>query len=190
MQSKAKTPQEYLASLPEDRRAAIATVRQVILDNVTSDVEEGMQYGMLGYYIPHRVFPAGYHCDPKQPLPYINLASQKNHMAVYLFCYYFEGREWLEKQWAKAGKKLDAGAGCFRFKKIEDLPLDVLAAAIQRVPAERFIAGYQKVLDDMAAAKQAKKAAQKAVAKKPAAKKPVAKKAAAKKSPAKKAAKR
>ncbi len=176
MQSKATTVAEYLAALPADRRAAIEAVRKVILDNVSDAVEEGMQYGMLGYYIPHRVFPAGYHCDPKQPLPYINLASQKNYLSLYLFCYYYEGKDWLATEWAKTGKKLDAGAACIRFKKLEDLPLDLIAAAIRRVPAEQFIAGYQQAL---AAAKTAPKPAKRA-----------AKAAKAKKAPSAKAAKR
>ena len=90
MQSKAKTVAEYLAELPEDRRKAIETVRQVVLKNLDSHYEEGMQYGMIGYYVPHRVYPAGYHCDPKQPLPFASLGSQKNHMALYLMCIYGE----------------------------------------------------------------------------------------------------
>ena len=88
MQSKATTVEQYLAELPEDRRKAIEAVRQVVLKNLDKDYEEGMQYGMIGYYVPHRVYPAGYHCDPKQPLPFAGLASQKNHMALYLMCVY------------------------------------------------------------------------------------------------------
>src|SRR5690606_5713012 len=88
MQSKAKTVDEYLKSLPEDRRQALASVRRTILANLDSGFEEGMQYGMIGYFVPHRVFPAGYHCDPKQPLPYAGLAAQKNHLALYAGCLY------------------------------------------------------------------------------------------------------
>src|SRR6516162_2904358 len=88
MQSNATTVAEYLSSLPEDRRRAIEAVRQVILQNLDKDYEEGMQYGMIGYYVPHRVYPAGYHCDPKQPLPFAALGSQKNYMSVYLMCIY------------------------------------------------------------------------------------------------------
>jgi hypothetical protein len=83
MQSKAATVEQYLASLPEDRRTALGAVRKVILNNLDKDFEEGMQYGMIGYYVPHRVYPAGYHCDPRQPLPFAGLASQKNYMSVY-----------------------------------------------------------------------------------------------------------
>ena len=88
MQSKASTVAEYLSRLPEDRRKDIDAVRQVILKNLDQDYEEGIQYGMIGYYVPHRVFPAGYHCDPRQPLPFAALGSQKNYMSLYLMCVY------------------------------------------------------------------------------------------------------
>ena len=84
MQSKATTVEQYLAELPEDRRASISAVPKVILENLDPDFEEIMQYGMIGYSVPHRVFPAGYHCDPRQPLPYAGLASQKNYLALCL----------------------------------------------------------------------------------------------------------
>src|ERR1700751_3164546 len=125
MQSKARSVKDYLAELPGDRRAAIETVRKVILKNLDADYEEGMQYGMIGYYVPHRVYPAGYHCDPKQPLPFAALASQKNYMSLHLMCLYGAGEhlKWFRKSWAKTGKKLDMGKCCVRFKKLDDLPL-------------------------------------------------------------------
>src|SRR5215510_4562835 len=130
MQSKAATVEQFLAALPEDRRAAIQAVREVILKNLDKDYEEGMQYGMLGYYVPHRVFPAGYHCDPKQPLSFAGLASQKNHMSLYLMCVYGnrEHEQWFRQAWTKTGKKLDMGKSCIRFKKLEDVALDVVGA--------------------------------------------------------------
>src|SRR3989337_1277487 len=120
MQSKAKTVAEYLAELPADRRAAIKAVRAVILKNLDKNYEEGMQYGMIGYCVPHRVYPAGYHCDPKQPLPFAGLASQKNYMSLYLMCNYGETDQlaWFEQAWANAGKKLNMGKCCVRFKKL------------------------------------------------------------------------
>ena len=123
MQSKATTVDQYLAELPEDRRKALEAVRQVVLKNLDKDYEEGIQYGMIGYYVPHRVHPAGYHCDPKQPLPFASLASQKNHMALYLMCIYgdTDHAKWFRDAWAKTGKKLDMGKACVRFKKLEDL---------------------------------------------------------------------
>jgi hypothetical protein len=142
MQSKATTVEQYLSELPEDRRAAIQAVRKVILENLDSDYEEGIQYGMIGYYVPLRVYPAGYHCDPKQPLPFAGLASQKNHMALYLMCVYGESdlAKWFRQTWAKTGKKLDMGKSCVRFKKLDDLALDVVGEAIGRVPARKYIA--------------------------------------------------
>jgi hypothetical protein len=141
MKSEATTVEAYLAGLPEDRRTAIESVRKVILDNLDEGYEEGIQYGMIGYYVPHRVYPAGYHCDPKQPLPFAALASQKGYMSVYLMCIYGDGklRSWFEAAWSKSGKKLDMGKSCVRFKKIDDLALDVIGEAIRRVPARKYI---------------------------------------------------
>lgn len=148
MQSKAKTVKAYLAELPEDRRAALEAVRAVILKNLDKDYEEGMQYGMIGYHVPHRVYPAGYHCDPKQPLPFASLASQKNHMSVGLMCHSYGGEEdkWFRAAWAKTGKKLDMGVCCIRFKRLDDLPLEVIGAAIKRVPVKKFIEHYETAI--------------------------------------------
>ena len=151
MQSKATTVKQYLAELPPDRRTAIEAVRKVILANLDKDYDEGMQYGMIGYHVPHRVFPDGYHCDPKQPLPYACLASQKNHMAVYLSCVYGDPEQaaWFQKAWAKTGKKLDMGQSCVRFKRVDDLALDVIGEAIRRTPAKTFVARYLAARDAM-----------------------------------------
>jgi len=140
MPSKPTTVAEYLAALPDDRRNAIEAVRQIILENLDKDFEEGIQYGMIGYYVPHRVYPAGYHCDPKQPLPFAALGSQKNYMSLYLMCVYGneERAERFHEAWAKSGKKLDMGKSCVRFKKVEDLALDVIADVIKRVPARKY----------------------------------------------------
>ena len=146
--SKAATVADYLAELPPDRRTALSAVRSVILENLDKDYEEGMQYGMIGYYVPHRIFPAGYHCDPKQPLPFAGLASQKQYMSLFLMSVYGcddpDGKPtgegaWFRKAWEKTGKKLDMGKACIRFKKLEDVPLDVIGEAIARVPARKYI---------------------------------------------------
>ena len=141
MQSKATTVAQYLAELPEDRRKAIEAVRQVVLKNLDKDYEEGIQYGMIGYYVPHRIHPAGYHCDPKQPLPFAALASQKNYMSLYIMCVYGNSDQanWFQQAWAKTGKKLDMGKSCVRFKKVDDLALDVIGEAIRRMPAKKYI---------------------------------------------------
>ena len=153
MQSKATTVSDYLASLPDDRRKAIETVRDTILANLDKDYEEGMQYGMIGYYIPHRIYPAGYHADPKQGLPFAALASQKNYMSVYLmglYCGCIEGVSdtnlvrWFREAWAKTGKKLNMGKACIRFKKADDLALDVLGEAIRRMPARKYVEVYEE----------------------------------------------
>src|SRR5436305_9725960 len=148
MKSQAPTVDAYLRSLPEDRRAAISVVRDVILKNLDESYEEGMQYGMIGYYVPHSVYPKGYHCDPKQPLPFAALASQKNYMSLYLMSVYCgcvddnpgnKRAQWFREAWVKTGKKLDMGKACIRFKKVEDLPLDVIGEAVRRVPASMYI---------------------------------------------------
>jgi hypothetical protein len=149
MQSKATTVEQYLAELPADRRAAIAAVRKVILANLDKEYEEGMQYGMIGYYVPHRLYPAGYHCDPKQPLPFACLASQKNYMSLYLMTVYEDKDTWFRDAWAKSGKKLDMGKSCIRFKKLDDLALDVIAEAIHRMPAKKFIQVYELIIKTM-----------------------------------------
>lgn len=151
MQSKATTVDAYLEALPKDRREALQAVRKVILSNLDKDYEEGMQYGMIGYFVPHKVYPDGYHCDPKQPLPFAGLASQKGHMSLYLMCIYGspEQEEWFRTAWAKSGKTLDMGKSCVRFKKLEDLPLDVIGQAIKRVPAKKLIKNYEAAVKDV-----------------------------------------
>ncbi len=148
MQSSAKTADEYLAELPEDRRAAIQAVRETILKNLPEGYAESMAYGMITYVVPHSIYPAGYHCDPKQALPFVSLASQKNHMAVYLMCLYLEegGEEWFRAEYAKTGKKLDMGKSCLRFKKLENLALDLVGQVIARAPVDKYVAHYESRL--------------------------------------------
>ncbi len=164
MQSKAKTVPAYLAELPPDRRASVQAVRKVILKNLDKDYEEGMQYGMIAYYVPHRVFPAGYHCDPSKPLCFAALASQKNALSLYLMCIYGDEkhRKQFQQGWAKSGKKLDVGKSCIRFKKAEDLALDVIGEAIAGIPAKEYVERYltiRKVMDERTVKGPASKAA-------------------------------
>lgn len=148
VQSPATTVAEYLALLPPDRRASIEAVRRVILDNLDKDFEEGMLYGMIGYYVPHRVYPAGYHCDPRQPLMFAALASQKNYLSLYLMCVYGDAAQLKSFQngWKKSGKKLDMGKPCVRFKSADDLPLDVVGQTIRRVSAAKYIEHCERAL--------------------------------------------
>ena len=151
MPSQPTTVAQYLDSLPPDRRAALSAVRQVIKDNLDPAYTECLQYGMIGYAVPHSVFPAGYHCDPKQPLPFAALASQKSYMSLHLMGVYplGEEREWLEQAWRKRRKKLDMGKACVRFKSVDDLALDVIGEVIRRVPARKYIAQYEANLATM-----------------------------------------
>ncbi len=169
MQSKAATVEEYLKELPPERRAAIETVRNVMRKNMDKSYQERMAYGMIGYSVPHSIYPAGYHCDPKMALPFAGLASQKNHMALYMMCHYSNPDEanWFRKAWdkeVKAGraKKLDMGKSCIRFKNVEDLALDVIGDAIRRMPVKSFIEFYERAI--LTVNKQA--AARRAAAKK------------------------
>lgn len=142
MPSKATTVAEYLNELPEATRATIEVVRAALLDAVDDQIEEGMSYGMIGYYVPHRVYPAGYHCNPKAPLPFMNLGVQKNHISLHLmFLYMDEPRqERLREGFAKAGKKLDMGKACLRFRTVNDVDLGAIQDAIRSVPTAAYIA--------------------------------------------------
>ena len=196
MVKKPTTVAEYLKGLPEDRRKALEAVRRVIRKNLPKGYAEGIQYGMIGYFVPHSLYPDGYHCDPSQPLPFASIASQKNHMAVYLMCVYGDEshKAWFVKAWKATGKKLDMGKSCVRFKKVEDVPLDVLGEAIARVPVRDYIEHYEsavKATGKRAAKKKvANKTAKKAVSKKKVSrvskKNTVTKKASKKKSTSKK----
>lgn len=146
MQSKAATPQDYIDSLPEDRRAMVSAIRDTINDNLPDGFEAGMQYGMLGWFVPHSVYPDGYHCDAKQPVPYIGLANQKNKVSLYLFCVYVDSdlAQWFEQSLRDfLGKKPDMGKSCVRFKRLEDVPLDLIAETVRKMPLDAFMERYQ-----------------------------------------------
>ena len=151
MKSNATSVEQYLQQLPKARRAAISAVRKVILANLPKGYVECMGYGMIGYVVPHSLFPAGYHCDPSLPLPFANLASQKNHMALYLMTVYGDpGTErWFRQAWQAAGKKLDMGKCCVRFKRLEDVSLDVVGQVIARVPVKDYIARVEQAVRAM-----------------------------------------
>jgi uncharacterized protein YdhG (YjbR/CyaY superfamily) len=184
MPNPAKTPKEYLDGLPDDRKAALRALRAAVNKGLPKGYKEGMQYGMIGWFVPHSRYPDGYHCDPKQPVPFASIASQKNHMGLYLFCIYTDPKESdrFVKAWKKTGKKLDMGKSCIRFKKIEDVPLELVTETVSRIPVDAFLAEYEKHIP---ASKRKKAGAPKkkaAAPKKSAAKKKAApkKKAAAK----------
>jgi uncharacterized protein YdhG (YjbR/CyaY superfamily) len=163
VQSKAETVDEYLEELPDDRRAAISKVRAVVRKNLPKGYRERVGYGMITYEIPLEKYPDTYN---GQPLCYLGLASQKNHMALYLTNVY--GNPALEKFLAeafqKAGKKMDMGKSCLRFKKVEDLPLDAIGRIVASTPVEELIAKVRAV-------HEGRKKTRKAPSKKTAAKK-------------------
>ena len=143
---KASTPKEYLDALPEDRRKALRKIRATINKALPKGFKEGIQYGMIGWFVPHSRYPDGYHCDAKQPLPFASLASQKNHIGIYLMSVYGDPKlnKWFQKAWKDSGHKLDMGKSCVRVKSIDDVPLDVLAECISRVSVDEYIERYEK----------------------------------------------
>ena len=147
MQSKATTPEQYLSALPEDRKEAMLKLRNAIKENLPQGFEEVISYGMLGYVVPHSIYPSGYHCDPKLPLPFINLASQKNFIALYHMGIYANKNleSWFVSEYPKHVKtKLDMGKSCIRFKKMEDIPFDFIGELAAKVSVEDWILNYEK----------------------------------------------
>ena len=157
MATQAKTVEEYLAALPDDRRATINAIRKVILENLPAGYEEQMSYGMIGYVVPHSLYPAGYHCDPKQPLSLANLGSQKNHVSLHLMTVYGDRatEAWFRSAWAASGKKLDMGKACVRFKNVNDVPLEVIGQVIARVPVQNYIGRVEQMLNQRKPSKRA-----------------------------------
>ncbi len=131
----ASTVAQYLAALPADRRAALSAVRKAINENLPEGYEEGMQFGMIGWYVPLSVYPAGYGENPKVPLPLVALASQKSGMVLHFLCFYGHPTlsTWFTSEYKKSGKKLDMGKGCVRFKSLDDLALDVVGRTVARL---------------------------------------------------------
>jgi hypothetical protein len=148
MQSKASTPEEYMNELPKGRRPAIMAMREVILKNLPAGFIEDMDYGMIGYVVPHTIYPGGYHVNPKHPLPFMSIASQKNHIALYHMGLY-EGSllNWFRTEWpAYSKRKPDMGKCCIRFKKPEDIPLDLIGRLASRITPQEWIKEYEKRL--------------------------------------------
>ena len=148
--AKPTTIAAYMKSLPADRRELVQAVRDAINANIDPVFEEGMQYGMPAWYVPHSAYPAGYHCDPKQPLPFASVANQKGHVGIYLFCLYQDDavRDDFVEAWKATGARLDMGKSCIRVKKLEDVPLEVLGKAIKKMKARAFVAAYDAVRPD------------------------------------------
>jgi uncharacterized protein YdhG (YjbR/CyaY superfamily) len=149
MQSKATTVDAYIAELPEDRQKAISKLRNVIKKKLPKGFKETMGYGMMGWSVPHSIYPAGYHCNPKDPLPFMGLASQKNFIAVYHMGVYADPKllKWFTDAHAKASaKKLDMGKSCIRYKKPEDIPYDLIGELVSKITVDEWIALYESNL--------------------------------------------
>jgi len=145
MKIEASNPEEYIQQLPEDRKEAVEKLRTVIAENLPDDFTETMNYGMIGYVVPHSVYPAGYHVNPKLPLPFISLASQKNYIALYHMGLYAnpELMEWFEAEYPKhSSRKLDMGKSCIRFKNIDQIPYELIGDLVSRMTAEEWIEIY------------------------------------------------
>ncbi len=144
------TVDEYINSIPDDRRQIVNAIREVILQNLPEGVVEVISYGMIGYVIPHTVYPKGYHCNPKLPLPIANLGNQKGHVSLYLMCVYGNPKEteWFQTAWRETGRKLDMGKACVRIKKLENAALDVIAETFRRFNTTAFIGGYEHILSE------------------------------------------
>ncbi len=146
MQSKALTPEHYLSELPEERKKPMLKLREVIKNNLPEGFEELMCYGMLGFVVPHSIYPKGYHCDPKLPLPFISLASQKNFIALYHMGIYADENllNWFLVEYPKHCKtKLDMGKSCIRFKKMDDIPFELISELAKRVSVTDWIKKYE-----------------------------------------------
>lgn len=147
MQSKAKTVEDYISELPEERAEAIQALRKIIKKNIPKGFEEGMGYGMIGYYVPHKLYPAGYHCTPELPLPFAGIASQKNFISFYHMGMYSEPKllKWFQEEYPKHNKgKLDMGKSCVRFKKPENIPFELIGALMKKMTVKDWISLYEK----------------------------------------------
>jgi len=148
MKTDAKTPKEYLDNLPEDRKKAMVKLRSVIRKNLPKGFKEVMD-GMLHYVVPHSIYPDGYHCNPKQPLPFISLASQKNFIALYHMGVYSDKKllNWFTKKYPHHSKlKLDMGKSCIRFKKVNDIPYDLIGELASKITVDEWVSFYEKAI--------------------------------------------
>ncbi|HMC00027.1 MAG TPA: DUF1801 domain-containing protein [Flavobacteriaceae bacterium] len=146
MQYKATSPEDYISQVPEERQEALKQLRKVINKNLPKGFEEGIQYGMIGYYVPHSIYPDGYHCTPSEPLPFMSFASQKNSVNLYHSGIYAipELHDWFVSEYPKHCKrKLDMGKSCIRFKKIDEIPFELIGELSSKITVEEWINFYE-----------------------------------------------
>lgn len=149
MTSNATTVEDYLSSVPEERRSYMDKIRNVIKENLPEGFEEGMSYGMIGYYVPHSIYPNGYHCNPKLPLPFMSFASQKNSINFYHMSLYMDKTlyDWFVAEYPNYSKqKLDMGKSCVRFKKFDEIPFELLGKLVKKIKVADWIAQYENAL--------------------------------------------
>lgn len=147
MKSEAKTPDEYIAELPEDRKVAVQKLREIALKNLPNGFKEVISYGMLGYVVPHELYPKGYHCTPDLPLPFFNIASQKNSINIYHMAIYADSDlyKWIVDEYPKySSAKLDMGKGCIRFKKVDAIPFEMIGELLSKITPQQWIEIYEK----------------------------------------------
>ena len=147
MKIEANTPDEYINKLPEDRKLAMNKLRKVILDNLPKGFEETLSYGMIGYVVPHSIYPNGYHCNPKLPLPFMSIASQKNFVAVYHIGLYSNQKlmNWFVQEYPiHCITKFDIGKSCIRFKKADQIPFELIAELSKKVTVKEWIEIYEE----------------------------------------------
>lgn len=146
MKIEANSPENYIEQIPDDRKQAFSKLRQTILDNLPKGFKEEMSYGMIGYVVPKSIYPLGYHCDTKLPLPFINIASQKNFVAFYHMGIYADKEilDWFTGEYPKYSKlKLDMGKSCVRFKKPDQIPFELIGKLVQKMSVEKWIEIYE-----------------------------------------------
>jgi len=147
MQYKATSPEDYISQVPEERQATLKKLRKTVKDNLPKGFEEGIQYGMIGYFVPHSTYPDGYHCTPSEPLPFMSFASQKNSVNLYHSGIYAvpEIHDWFVSEYPKHSKrKLDMGKSCIRFKNMDDIPFDLIGELCKKLTVNEWIAIYEK----------------------------------------------
>ena len=150
MKTTGATVEEILENIPEDRKEAFHKLHQTILDHLPAGFEPGISYGGLGYIIPHSLYPAGYHCKPSEPLPFASLASQKNSINFYHMGIYADPAllDWFVAEYPKhSAQKLDMGKSCIRFKKLDQIPYDLIGALMQKMSAQQWIDLYERMLN-------------------------------------------
>ncbi|WP_445383288.1 DUF1801 domain-containing protein [Robiginitalea sp. IMCC43444] len=147
MQYKASTPEEYIEQIPEERKAPMRELRKKIRENLPKGFQETINYGMIGYVVPHSTFPDGYHCDPTLPLPFMHLASQKNYISLYHSGVYAskELLDWFTKAYKEQmGRKPDMGKSCIRFKKADRIPYELIGELCTKISVQEYIDLYKK----------------------------------------------